>query len=151
MTIRPDYLSPIDNYLEGNDLKDPRLLQMDMNSVSNIVADKRIDERYIQLCNKYPFLNVSPKLNQSHFYVSIAANPSTWTVPDGTLLLRMLSLSDCYASFYNACPQTLLLNREAGGIMLPQKTLSPLYYIEGVRQISFYSSLNTLVFIEYGA
>ena len=149
--MRPHYLSPNENYIEGLDFKDPRLLSMDNDSIVNNVPDKKIDERFLQLCNKYPFVNISPKLYQSQIFLP-AGIPKDFFIPDGTLLIRFCAVADSYVSFYNACPQPSTVADKAGNgaIMLPAKTLSPLYYIEGVRSLSFYCATLTTVCIEYG-
>ena len=76
--MRPDYLSPSENYIEGLDFKDPRLLSMDNDSIVNNVPDKKIDERFLQLCNKYPFVNISPKLYQSQIYLPAGMAKDFW-------------------------------------------------------------------------
>lgn len=151
MATRPDYLSPNDNFLEGNDLNDPRLLQMDMNALNNNVPDKMIDERFLQLANKYPFLQISPKLYQSKIGINAGVNKD-FVVPDGVSMLRITALDLSYCSFYNTCPPADFSDRLGNGcLMLPAKTTTPLYFIDGVRVISFLSAVTTLICIEHGS
>ena len=151
MTIRQDHLAPNENQMQGMDVYDPRLLSMDNDSIVNNVPDKKIDERFLQLCNKYPFVNISPKLFQSQIFLS-AGIAKDFIIPDGTLLIRFCAVADSYVSFYNVCPapSTIADKIGSGAIMLPAKTLSPLYYIDAVRTLSFYSATLTTVCIEYG-